>query len=174
MMAAMPDRAPEPASEYARILADNAQYATDFGHGGLASPPTRKLAVVACMDARLTVEAALGLGTGEAHILRNAGGIVTDDVIRSLVVSQSLLGTEEVVVIGHTRCGMLGFREDQVRRELIEATGADIEFEFHAFTDLEATVREQVRRIHAHQWTKDVPVHGLIYDVDTGRLREVV
>ena len=174
MMAAMPDHAPRPAAEYARILADNARYAAEFGHGGLASPPTRRLAVLACMDARLTVEAALGLGTGEAHILRNAGGIATEDVIRSLVVSQNLLGTEEVVVIGHTRCGMLDFRADDVRRELVASTGADVDLEFHAFTDLEATVREQVRRIHAHPWTKDVPVHGLIYEVETGRLREVV
>jgi carbonic anhydrase len=126
------------------------------------------------MDARLTVETALGLSTGEAHILRNAGGIATEDVIRSLVVSQTLLGTEEVVVIGHTRCGMLGFREDTVRRELVETTGVDVGLDFQAFTDLEATVREQVRRIHDHPWTKDVPVHGLVYEVETGRLREVV
>ena len=173
MMAAMPDRSPGSTGEYARILADNARYAADFGHGGLASPPTRRLAVIACMDARLTVEAALGLGTGEAHILRNAGGVVTEDVIRSLVVSQNLLGTEEVVVVGHTRCGMLDFRADEVRRELVETTGADVDLDFRAFTDLEATVREQVRRIRAHPWTKDVPVHGLIYDVETGRLRDV-
>jgi carbonic anhydrase len=174
MMAAMADRAPGPSSEYARILADNARYAADFGHGLLASPPTRRLAVLACMDARLTVEAALGLSTGDAHILRNAGGIATEDVIRSLVVSQNLLGTEEVVVVGHTQCGMLGFRADAVRRELVETTGADVDLEFHAFTELEATVREQVRRIHAHPWTKVVPVHGLIYDVETGRLREII
>jgi carbonic anhydrase len=171
-MAAMPHR--PTGSEYARILADNARYAAGFGHGELPSPPTRRLAVVACMDARLTVETALGLSTGEAHILRNAGGIATEDVIRSLVVSQNLLGTEEVVVIGHTRCGMLGFREGEVRRELVEATGVDVDLDFCAFTDLEATVREQVRRIHTHPWTKDVPVHGLIYEVESGRLREVL
>jgi len=168
----MPD--PSRGPEYARILADTARYAAEFGHGELRPPPTRRLAVVACMDARLTVETALGLSTGEAHILRNAGGIATEDVIRSLVVSQILLGTEEVVVIGHTRCGMLGFREDAVRRELVDTTGVDVGLDFQAFTDLEATVREQVRRIHAHPWTKDVPVHGLIYEVETGRLREVV
>src|SRR5690349_4101206 len=174
MMAVMPDRSPGTAGEYARILADNARYAAAFGHGGLAPPPTRRLAVLACMDARLTVEAALGLSTGEAHILRNAGGIATEDVIRSLVVSQNLLGTEEVVVVGHTQCGMLGFRADEVRRELVETTGAAVDLDFHAFTDLEATVREQVRRIHVHPWTKDVPVYGLVYDVATGRLRQVV
>lgn len=172
MMAAMPDRSE--GSEYARILADNARYAARFDHGELRPPPTRRLAVLACMDARLTVETALGLSTGEAHILRNAGGIATDDVIRSLVVSQTLLGTEEVVVIGHTRCGMLTFPEDEVRRALVETTGVDAGIDFQAFADLEATVREQVSRIHAHPWTKDVPVHGLVYEVETGRLREVV
>ena len=171
-MAPMSD--PPPRSEYARILADNERYADGFGHAALRSAPTRKLAVLACMDARLTIEAALGLRTGEAHVIRNAGGIATDDAIRSLVVSQHLLGTEEVVVIGHTRCGMLRFPEDEVRRELVESTGLDADIDFHAFVDLETTVREQVRRIHTHPWTKDVPVHGLIYDVETGRLREVV
>jgi carbonic anhydrase len=172
MMAAMPDASTS--AEYARILADNARYAAEFRHHELQPPPTRRLAVLACMDARLTVEAALGLGTGEAHILRNAGGIATDDVIRSLVISQSLLGTEEVVVIGHTGCGMLRFGEDEVRRRLIEGTGVEADLDFHAFTDLEDNVREQVRRIHAHPWTKDVPVHGLIYEVETGRIRDVL
>jgi carbonic anhydrase len=171
-MAAMPNGSSGP--EYDRILADNARYAARFGHAELRSSPTRKLAVLACMDARLTIEAALGLGTGEAHLIRNAGGIATDDAIRSLVVSQHLLGTEEVVVIGHTRCGMLEFPEDEVRRELTRSSGADVDLDFHAFTDLEHNVREQVRRIHAHPWTKDVPVHGLVYEVETGRLREVV
>ena len=171
-MAAMPNRPPD--AEYARILADNARYAEGFGHAALPSTPTRKLAVLACMDARLSIESALGLGTGEAHVIRNAGGVATDDVIRSLVVSQHLLGTEEVVVIGHTGCGMHAFPEDEVRRELTRATGTDVDLDFEAFEDLEQNVREQVRRIHAHPWTKDVPVHGLIYEVETGRLREIV
>jgi len=172
MMSAMSD-AP-PGSEYARILADNARYADDFSHAALPSTPTRKLAVLACMDARLTIDAALGLRTGEAHVIRNAGGIATDDAIRSLVVSQHLLGTEEVVVVGHTGCGLRAFPEDEVRRDLTDATGADAELDFHAFTDLEENVREQVRRIHAHPWTKAVPVHGLVYEVETGRLRAIV
>jgi carbonic anhydrase len=125
------------------------------------------------MDARLNIGAALGVRTGEAHVIRNAGGIATGDAIRSLVISQHLLGTEEVVVIGHTGCGMLGFPEDEVRRDLAQATGTGVALDFHAFDDLEANVREQVRRIHAHPWTKDVPVHGLVYEVETGRLREV-
>ena len=161
-------------SEYARILADNARYADDFDLAALGSPPSRKLVVLACMDARLTIHAALGLRPGEAHVLRNAGGIVTDDVIRSLVISQHLLGTEEVVVIGHTGCGMLDLPEDDVRRELAAVSGTDVAMDFRAFSDLEANVREQVRRIHAHPWTKDAPVHGLVYEVETGRLREVV
>ena len=172
MMAAMANELP--GTEYARILADNARYAEQFGHAALRSAPTRRLAILACMDARLTIEAALGLDTGDAHVIRNAGGIATDDAIRSLVVSQHLLGTEEVVVIGHTSCGMRTFPEDEVRRELTEATGSDVAMDFEAFEDLDANVREQVRRIHAHPWTKDVPVHGLVYEVETGRLREVV
>jgi len=174
MMAAMPDHSSGPTSEYARILADNARYADEFEHGALRPAPTRKLAVLACMDARLTIEVALGLGTGEAHILRNAGGVVTEDVIRSLVVSQHLLGTEEVVVVGHTGCGMRRFPEDEVRRQLTAATGTDVHLDFEPFEDLEENVREQVRRIHAHPWTRDVPVHGLVYEVETGRLREIL
>jgi carbonic anhydrase len=172
MISGMPPRSSD--AEYERVLADNERYAAEFAHGTLKSAPTRKLAVLACMDARLTIEAALGLRTGEAHIIRNAGGIATDDAIRSLVVSQTLLGTEEVVVVGHTGCGMLGFPEDDVRRELAATTRANVDLDFHAFTDLEASVREQVRRIHAHPWTKAAPVHGLVYEVETGRLREIV
>ena len=172
MMATMSTR--PHGSEYARILADNARYADAFGHAELRPTPTRKLAILACMDARLTIETALGLVTGEAHIIRNAGGIATDDAIRSLVISQHLLGTEEVVVIGHTGCGMRSFPEDEVRRDLTATTGTDAVMDFQAFTDLEENVREQVRRIHAHPWTKDVPVHGLVYEVESGRLREIV
>ena len=160
--------------EYARALEENARYAAQFNRAALPMPPGRKLAVLACMDARLTIETALGLVTGEAHIIRNAGGIATDDAIRSLVISQHLLGTEEVVVIGHTGCGMRSFPEDEVRRDLTATTGTDAPMDFQAFTDLEENVREQVRRIHAHPWTKDVPVHGLVYEVESGRLREIV
>jgi carbonic anhydrase len=164
---------PARSSEYARALTENERYAAQFDRSRLALPPARKLAVLACMDARLTVEDALGLRTGDAHIIRNAGGLATDDAIRSLVISQQLLGTEEVVVIEHTGCGMLTFRDDEVRRKLASETGVDSELAFHAFPDLESNLRAQVERIQEHPWTKDVPVHGLIYEVETGRLREV-
>jgi carbonic anhydrase len=162
-----------PTAEYARILAENERYAAQFDHSSLPLPPGRKLAVLACMDARLTVEDVLGLRTGDAHIIRNAGGLATDDAIRSLVISQNLLGTEEVIVIEHTGCGMLTFQDDAVHRDLVEKTGSDVDLPFHAFPDLESNLREQVRRIQAHPWIKDVPVHGLVYEVETGRLREV-
>jgi len=161
------------ATEYGRVLADNQRYAAQFDRSGLPLPPGRRLAVLACMDARLTVEDVLGLHTGDAHIIRNAGGLATDDAIRSLVISQQLLGTEEVIVVEHTGCGMLTFNDSEVHASLVARTGADIDLEFHAFPDLEANLRAQVERIRAHPWIKDVPVHGLVYEVETGRLREV-
>jgi carbonic anhydrase len=135
--------------------------------------PRRKLAVLACMDARLNVEQVLGLKLGDAHIIRNAGGIATDDAIRSMVISQQLLGTEEVIVIEHSGCGMLTFQDADVHRALVEQTGVDVDLAFHAFPDLEANLREQVDRIKAHPWIKDVPVRGLIYDLETGDLRDI-
>ena len=162
-----------PSSEYARALAENERYAAQFDHSSLPLPPGRKLAVLACMDARLTVEDVLGLRTGDAHIIRNAGGLATDDAIRSLVISQQLLGTEEVIVIEHTGCGMLTFRDEEVRRDLAARTGSDVDLPLHAFDELEANLRSQVSRIRTHPWTKDVPVHGLVYDVESGRLKEV-
>jgi len=160
--------------EYARALAENERYAAQFDRSKLPMPPGRKLAVIACMDARLTVEDALGLRTGDAHIIRNAGGLASDDAIRSLVISQELLGTEEVLVIGHTNCGMLTFRDDAVQRDLAERTGARVDLPLGAFGDLEQSVREQVERIRSHPWTSDVPVHGLVFETETGRLREIV
>ncbi|HEY4754374.1 MAG TPA: carbonic anhydrase [Candidatus Limnocylindrales bacterium] len=160
--------------EYARALEENARYAAQFNRAALPTPPGRKLAVLACMDARLTVEAFLGLRTGDAHIIRNAGGLATDDAIRSLVISQELLGTEEVIVVEHTDCGMLTFKDDAVHKTLTERTGADVPITFGAFGDLEANLRAQVERIRSHPWIKDVPVHGLVFEVETGRLREVV
>ena len=141
--------------------------------GKLPRLPRRKLAVLACMDARLNVEQVLGLGLGDAHVIRNAGGIATDDAIRSIVISQHLLGTEEVIVIEHSECGMLTFQDADVHRHLVEQTGVDIDLAFHAFPDLEANLREQVARIKAHPWIKDVPVRGLIYDIDSRELREL-
>ena len=161
------------ATEFERALRENERYAAQFNRTDLPLPPGRKLAVLACMDARLTVEDVLGLRTGDAHIIRNAGGLATDDALRSLVISQQLLGTEEVLVIEHTGCGMLTFQDQDVHQDLVEKTGSDVDLAFHAFPDLESNLREQVARIRAHPWIKDVPVHGLIYEVESGRLREV-
>jgi carbonic anhydrase len=162
-----------PSSEYARALAENQRYAAQFDRSSLPLPPGRKLAVLACMDARLTVEDVLALRTGDAHIIRNAGGLATDDAIRSLVISQHLLGTEEVIVLEHTGCGMLTFRDEEVQRDLAEKTGEDVKLPLYAFDELESNLRSQVDRIRSHPWINDVPVHGLIYEVETGRLREV-
>ncbi len=160
-------------AELERALAHNERYAASFDGSNLPAGPGRRLAVIACMDARLTVEDVLGLETGDAHVIRNAGGLATDDAIRSLVISQRLLGTEEVIVIEHTGCGMLTFDDAEVRRRIAAETGTDLDLAFHAFPDLEANLREQVRRIRAHPWTRDVPVSGVIYEVETGRLRPI-
>jgi carbonic anhydrase len=125
------------------------------------------------MDSRLTVEDVLGLRSGDAHIIRNAGGLATDDAIRSLVISQNLLGTEEVIVIEHTGCGMLTFRDEDVRADLAARTGADVELPLLPFPDLERNLREQVERIRTHPWLMSTSVRGMIYEVETGRLREV-
>lgn len=162
-----------PTAELERALAENARYAATFDRPNLELPPSRRLAVLACMDARLTVEDVLGLRTGEAHIIRNAGGLATDDAIRSLVISQHLLGTEEIVVIEHTGCGMLTFEDEPTRRRIAAAQGADAELPLLPFPDLEANLRAQVERIRSHPWVKDVPVHGLVYEVESGRLRPV-
>jgi carbonic anhydrase len=144
-----------------------------FDLSRLPVAPRRRLAILACMDARLTVEDALGLRTGDAHIIRNAGGLATDDAIRSLVISQQLLGTEEVIVIEHTGCGMLTFRDDDVRQEIAQRTGTELDLAFHAFTELETNLRQQLDRIRNHPWIKDVPIHGLIYEIESGRLRPI-
>ncbi len=161
------------APELVRALAENARYAAQFDRSDLPLPPGRRLAVLACMDARLTVEDVLGLRTGDAHIIRNAGGLATDDAIRSLVISQHLLGTEEVIVIEHTGCGMLTFEDEPVRESIAEATGARVDLPLLAFPDLESNLRAQVERIRSHPWVKSVPVSGLVYEVETGRLRPV-
>jgi carbonic anhydrase len=162
-----------PRSEYARLLAENERYTESFDRSALTAAPLSGLAIVACMDARLDVEEALGLRTGDAHIIRNAGGIATDDVIRSIIVSQQLLGTEEIVVIGHTGCGLLGADEDALRERLAAATGTAMELAFGSFGDLEVTVRWSLDRLRGHPWVRATAVHGLIFDVGTGRLHEV-
>ena len=162
-----------PSTHFARALAENERYAAQFDRASLPLAPRPRLAVLACMDSRLTVEDILGLRTGDAHIIRNAGGLATDDAIRSLVISQQLLGTEEVIVIEHTGCGMLTFRDDEVRRDIATQTGIDIDLPLGAFDDLERNLQAQVATIRNHPWIKDVPVHGLVYEVESGRLREV-
>ncbi len=161
------------APETDRALAENARYAATFDRPNLEMPPSRRLAVLACMDARLTVEEVLGLRTGEAHIIRNAGGLATEDAIRSLVISQHLLGTEEILVIEHTGCGMLTFEDGPVQASIAESTGTTVDLPLHAFPDLETNLVEQVEKIRAHPWIKDVPVTGVVYEVETGRLRRV-
>jgi carbonic anhydrase len=164
-------------AEYARILAENERYAEAFDRSALTAAPLSGLAILACMDARLDIEEALGLRTGDAHIIRNAGGIVTDDVIRSLITSQQVLGTIEIVVIEHTGCGLHGRDEDELRAQLAASVGVttdDIPVTFGVFADLEANVRSQVGILREHQLLRRVPVHGLIFDVATGRLNEVI
>jgi carbonic anhydrase len=160
--------------EFARILAENERYTEAFDRSALTAAPLSGLAVLACMDARLDVEEALGLRTGDAHIIRNAGGLATDDAIRSLIVSQHLLGTDEVVVIQHTGCGLLGVDEDALRARLATQTGRRLDIDFGSFTDLEASVQRTVDRLRTHAWLRRGPVHGCIFDVATGRLHEVI
>lgn len=159
-----------------QALKANKSYAEKFELGHLPMPPARKLAIVACMDARLTVEQALGLQTGDAHIIRNAGGIVTEDALRSLIISHYLLGTQEFMVINHTDCGMLTFKDEDLKKRLQETTHttAAVPEAFHAFPDVEKNVKEQVEKIRSHPWMpKDVPVRGFVYDVREGSLKEV-
>ena len=163
----------EPSTEYARILAENARYTEAFDRSALTAAPLSGLAILACMDARLDVEEALGLRTGDAHIIRNAGARASDDAIRAFIVSQELLGTDEVVLIAHTECGLLGADEVGLRTRLTDRTGRSLGIDFGSFTDLTAFVREQVEILRAHPWIHRVPIHGLIFDVASGRLSEV-
>ncbi len=160
-------------SEFDRLLAENERFTETFDRSALTAAPLRRMAIVACMDARLDVEEALGLRTGDAHIIRNAGGIASDDVIRSLIVSQQLLGTDEIVVIGHTACGLLGADETALHAHLAYTTGHQLEMTFGSFDDLTHSIRASVERLRTHPWLKRVPVHGLIFDVATGRLHNV-
>ena len=156
------------------FLSANERYAQDFDKGGRPMPPAKKVAVVACMDARIETGGLLGLDEGDAHVIRNAGGVVTDDVIRSLAISQRLLGTEEIVLIHHTDCGMLTFKDDEVKADIEKETGLRPNFALEAFADLEDDVRQSIRRIQASPFVpKKDQVRGFVYDVDTGRLNEV-
>lgn len=156
------------------LLKNNESYAAQYDKADLPIPPARKLAIVACMDARLDVYRMLGLAEGDAHVFRNAGGVVTDDVIRSLAISQRLLGTEEIVLIHHTDCGMEKFSDDDLKAQITEETGIRPPFAFEAFDEAAADVRQSMRRIQASPFIphKDA-VRGFVYDVKTGHLDEV-
>ena len=155
------------------LLANNQRYAENFS-GPLPLPPGRSVAVIACMDARLNVYAILGLAEGEAHVIRNAGGVVTDDGIRSLAISQRLLGTREIILIHHTDCGMLTFTDDEFKAAIQADTGIKPPWSAEAFGDLDTDVRQSIARIKASPFVprKDA-VRGFVYEVETGRLREV-
>lgn len=161
--------------EMDRLLAANRSFASDFQDGGLPAPPALGLAVVTCMDARMDPQRFLGLRPGDAHVIRNAGGRTTEDALRSLVVSSLLLGTHDVIVIHHTKCGMLTHSNEDIRREVRERTGTDADhIDFLPFTDLEESVREDVALVKDSGLLPDyVNVRGFIYDVETGRLSPV-
>jgi carbonic anhydrase len=157
-------------------LLQNAEaYAASFDKGDLPLPPARKIAVLACMDARLNPYGLLGLNEGDAHVIRNAGGVVTDDEIRSLSISQRLLGTEEIILIHHTDCGMLTFTDDEFKRSVQDETGIKPEWAAEAFPDLDEDVKQSIARIKASPFIpKKDSVRGFVYEVETGKLREVV
>jgi carbonic anhydrase len=156
------------------LLKNAEEYAAGFDKGDLPLPPARKVAVLACMDARLNPQKVLGLEEGDAHVIRNAGGVVTDDEIRSLAISQRLLGTEEIILIHHTDCGMLTFTDEQFSAQLEEATGEAPAWAAESFTDLDEDVRDSIRRIRESPFIPNTDnVRGFIYEVETGRLREV-
>ncbi|MFA4080767.1 beta-class carbonic anhydrase [Mycobacteroides salmoniphilum] len=157
-------------------LLNNAQaYAANFDKGDLPLPPGRKIAIVACMDARLNPYGLLGLHEGDAHVIRNAGGVITEDEIRSLAISQRLLGTEEIILIHHTDCGMLTFTDDAFKRSIQDETGIKPPWSAEAFTDLDEDVRQSVARIKANPFVpRTGSVRGFVYDVTDGTLREVL
>jgi carbonic anhydrase len=156
------------------LLKNNEAYAANFDKGDLPMPPGEKLAVVACMDARLNVYGLLGLEEGQAHVIRNAGGVVTDDVIRSLTISQRLLGTESIILIHHTDCGMLTFTDDGVKRQIQEDIGIKPTFALEAFPNLDEDVRQCIARIEASPFIPNKSnIRGFVYEVETGNLREV-
>jgi carbonic anhydrase len=156
------------------LLQNNAEFTRNFSNGDLPMPPGKGLAVVACMDARLNVYALLGLQEGDAHVIRNAGGVVSDDVLRSLVISQRLLGTREVILIHHTDCGMLTFTDDQVKADIEADVGLRPHFALEAFSDLERDIRQSIARIKASPFVPNKDsIRGFVYDVRSGALQEV-
>jgi carbonic anhydrase len=156
------------------LLQNNEVYAESFDKGDLPLPPAKGVAVVACMDARLNVYGMLGLQEGDAHVVRNAGGVITDDEIRSLAISQRLLGTREIILIHHTDCGMLTFSDDELKQQIQEDVGVKPHFSMESFSDLEEDVRQSIARIQNSPFVPNKDsVRGFVYEVETGRLREV-
>ena len=155
------------------LLRNAEQYAQSFEKGSLPLPPAKKVAVVACMDARLIPTRVLGLDEGDAHVIRNAGGVVTDDTVRSLAISQRLLGTEEIILIHHTGCGMLTFSDDEFKRAVQDDVGVKPEWAAEAFPDLDEDVRQSIARIEASPFIPSKNARGFVYEVETGKLREV-
>ena len=162
-------------SVFDEMLAHNEGYARRFDLGHLQTPPVRKLVILTCMDSRMDLEQLLGLRVGDAHMIRNAGGLATDDVVRSLILSTHLLGTRSIAIIQHTECGLLSITDDEFRWRLSTSTGRDAShLKFHAFRDLDQNVREQVARVKRDPFLpKEIEVRGFVYDVKCGSLREV-
>ncbi len=156
------------------FLRNNEAYAETFDKGDLPMPPAKQIAIVTCMDARLSPYVMLGLEEGDAHVIRNAGGVITDDEIRSLAISQRLLGTHEIVLIHHTDCGMLTFTDDELKQQIQEDVGVKPHFSMESFSDLEEDVRQSIARVKASPFIPNKEsVRGFVYEVETGRLREV-
>jgi carbonic anhydrase len=156
------------------LLTNAEAYAADFTKGDLPMPPGRKIAIVACMDARLNPYGLLGLNEGDAHVIRNAGGVITDDEIRSLAISQRLLGTEEIILIHHTDCGMLTFTDDEFKRSIQDELGIKPEWAAEAFPDVDEDVRQSLARVNASPFIPNKSsVRGFVYDVHTGKLNEI-
>jgi carbonic anhydrase len=155
------------------LIANNATYAASFDKGDLPMPPAKKVAVLACMDARLDPAKALGLREGDAHVIRNAGGVASEDALRSLIISQRLLGTEEIILIHHTDCGMETFTDDGVKEQILADTGLRPSFALEAFPDAEADVKQTAARIKAKPFLPKKNLRGFVYEIETGKLREV-
>lgn len=156
------------------LVANDESYAAQFDKGDLPMPPAKKVAVLACMDARLDPARVLGLEEGDAHVIRNAGGVVSEDAIRSLLISQRLLGTQEIILVHHTDCGMLTFTDDQVKAAVETDTGLRPSFALESFPDLDADVRQSINRIKANPFVPNKQsVRGFVYEVESGKLREV-
>src|SRR5499425_1511385 len=166
-------RASDRMSVFDEMLAHNARYAETFGLGHLQTPPVRKLVILTCMDSRMDLEQLLGLQVGDAHMIRNAGGLATDDAIRSLLLSTHLLGTRAIAIIQHTECGLLSITDEEFRWRLSASTGKDAShMQFHAFRDLDRNVRQQVARVKSDPFLpRQIDVRGFVYDVKRGSLR---